>query len=256
MIVFRSLRQHALSTIITALSIALAGGLLMSVWTVKEQSRATFTGVNGGFDAVLGARGSKLQLVLNAIFHLEASPGNLAWSDYLDIKSNPSVEIAIPIAVGDNYLGYRLVGTLPELFERVEYAPGKRYAVRPGDSFFDPTRREAVVGSFVAQKLGLKRGGTFHPFHGLIYNEKDQHSETYVVVGVMEPSNTPGDRVIWIPLEGIQKMTGHDPKAATDVSAVLVKLRGGGTAGFRMDMMYNKQGNRLTFAWPIGQVMA
>jgi putative ABC transport system permease protein len=245
-----------LSTIITALSIALAGGLLMSVWTVKEQSRATFTGVNGGFDAVLGARGSKLQLVLNAIFHLEASPGNLAWPDYLDIKNNPSVEIAIPIAVGDNYLGYRLVGTLPELFERVEYAPGKRYAVRPGDSFFDPTRREAVVGSFVAQKLGLKRGDTFHPFHGLIYNEKDQHSETYVVVGVMEPSNTPGDRVIWIPLEGIQKMTGHDPKAATDVSAVLVKLKGGGMAGFRMDMMYNKQGNRLTFAWPIGQVMA
>jgi len=39
LIVFRSLRQHALSTIITALSIALAGGLLMSVWTVKEQSR-------------------------------------------------------------------------------------------------------------------------------------------------------------------------------------------------------------------------
>jgi len=75
-------------------------------------------------NAVLGARGSKLQLVLNAIFHLEASPGNLAWSDYLDIKNNPSVEIAIPIAVGDNYLGYRLVGTLPELFERVEYAPG------------------------------------------------------------------------------------------------------------------------------------
>jgi len=40
------------------------------------------------------------------------------------------------------------------------------------------------------------------------------------------------------------------------VSAVLVKLKGGGMAGFRMDMMYNKQGNRLTFAWPIGQVMA
>jgi putative ABC transport system permease protein len=27
-------------------------------------------------------------------------------------------------------------------------------------------------------------------------------------------------------------------------------------AGFQMDTMYNKQGNRLTFAWPIGTVMA
>jgi putative ABC transport system permease protein len=78
-----------------------------------------------------------------------------------------------------------------------------------------------------------------------------------VVVGVLEPSNTPADRVIWIPLAGIQRMTGHDPNAATDVSAVLVKLKGGsGGIGFQMDMMYNKQGNRLTFAWPIAQVMA
>ena len=48
-------------------------------------------------------------------------------------------------------------------------------------------------------------------------------------------------------------MSGHDPNAATDVSAVLVKLKAGSAiAGFQMDMMYNKQGNRLTFAWPIG----
>src|SRR5579872_7386747 len=191
LVVLRSLRQHALSTVVTAMSIALGGGLLMSVWAVKEQSQAIFTGVNGGYDAVLGARGSKLQLVLNAIFHLEASPGNMAWSDYLDIKKNPSVQTALPIAVGDNYLGYRLVGTLPEMFNNVEYAPGRHYAVRAGENFFDPDRREAVVGSFVAQKLGLKRGDKFHPYHGLIYDEKNQHSETYVVVGVLEPSNTP-----------------------------------------------------------------
>jgi len=256
LIILRSMRQHALSTIITAMSISLAGGLLMSVWTVKDQARAAFTGVNGGFDAVLGARGSKLQLVLNSIFHLEASPGNVSAADYLDIKNNRNVELAIPIAVGDNYKGWRLVGTIPELFEKVEYSPGKHYELEEGGNFFDPKRREAVVGNFVARKMGLKVGDTFHPYHGLIYNERDQHSETYVVVGILKPSNTPADRVIWIPLEGIQKMKGHDPKAATDVSAVLVKLRGGGPVGFQMDMMYNKQGNRLTFAWPIAATIA
>jgi putative ABC transport system permease protein len=255
LIILRSLRQHALSTVITALSIALAGGLLMSVWVVKEQSQAAFTGVNGGFDAVLGARGSKLQLVLNSIFHLENSPGNVSAADYFDIKKNPAVALAVPIAVGDNYHGYRLVGTIPEMFEQVEYGPGKHYELEPGGRFFDPARKEAVVGSFVAQKMGLKVGDTFHPYHGLIFNEKDQHAETYVVVGVMKPSNTPSDRVIWIPLEGLQRMSGHDPKMATEVSAVLVKLKGGGTAGFRMDMMYNRQGDRLTFAWPIAATM-
>ena len=81
-IVLRSLRQHMLSTVITAFSIALASGLLISVWVVKDQARENFTGVDSGFDGVFGARGSKLQLVLNSIFHLEASPGNLSWEQY------------------------------------------------------------------------------------------------------------------------------------------------------------------------------
>ena len=255
LIVRRSLRQHALSTTVTAASIALASGLLLAVWVVKDQSHATFTGMTGGFDAVLGARGSKLQLVLNTLFHLEESPGNLPWNDYLEIKQNPNVEFALPIAVGDNYRGYRLAGTLPELFTAVEYRPGRRYSFRTGRAF-DPTLREAVVGSFAADKLGLKPGDKFHPYHGLIYDEKSEHAEIYVVVGVLEPSNTPADRVLWIPLEGLQKMSGHDPKAAADVSGVLVKLKAGAaTAGFRMDLFYNKQGTRLTFAWPVGRVM-
>ncbi len=257
LIIYRSLRQHALSTVVTAGSIALACGLLMSVWTVKTQSQAAFASTGSAFDAVLGARGSKLQLVLNAIFHLEASPGNLAYSDYLFIKRHPAVKTAIPIAVGDNLRGYRLVGTLPELFTDVELAPGKKITVQPGGRFFsaDPAAKEAVAGSFAAEKLGLKPGDTFHPFHGLTYDEKNQHAETYTVAGVLAPTNTPMDRVIWIPLRGLQTMSGHDPRAATDVSAVLVQLRAP-TAGFMLDLMYNKQGNRLTFAYPVGTIIA
>jgi len=255
LIVRKSLRQHALSTMFTALSIALAAGLWMSVWTIKEQSRETFAGVDAGFDAVLGARGSKLQLVLNAVFHLEASPGNLPWSDFLDIQKHPSVELAVPLAVGDNYRGFRLVGTTLDLFQRAEYADGKRFAVESGGRLFEMGYREALVGSFAAQRLKLKPGDKFHPYHGLIFDEKEQHAETYVVTGVLKPSNTPADRVIWIPLEGIQRMTGHNPDAAADVSAVLVKLRSA-AAGFQLDILYNKQGNRLTFAWPTGKIMS
>ena len=256
-IVLRSLRQHALSTSVTAASVALAGGLLLTVWVVKTQSQAAFTGINGGFDAVLGARGSKLQLVLNSIFHLEASPGNVAWQDFLEIQNNPDVELAVPLAVGDNFHGWRIVGTTPDMFQKSEYAPGKQFELRPGGNWFDPARRSAVVGSYVAEKMKLKVGDKFHPFHGLIFDEQKQHAETYVVVGVLKPSNTPADRVIWIPLEGVQRMSGHNPDADTEVSAVLVKLKSGSAlAGFQLDAFYNKQGNRLTFAWPIGRVIA
>lgn len=256
LIIYRSLRQHAFSTAVTALSIALAGGLLMAVWTVREEARKTFTGQSGGFDAVLGARGSKLQLVLNAVFHLEESAGNLDWKDYLEVRTNPAVQHAIPVAVGDNYRGYRVVGTVPELFQ-VEFTPGRRHAVRRPGRVFDPALREAVAGSFVADQLGLKRGDLIQPSHGITFAHDKEHEEKYVIVGVLEPSNTPADRVIWIPLEGLQRMSGHDPASATEVSAVLVKFHGGSaTSGFLLDQKYNKQGDRLTLAWPIGRIVA
>ncbi len=253
LIIYRSLRQHALSTLVTAASIALACGLLLTVWMVKTQSQAAFTAANAGFDAVLGARGSKLQLVLNALFHLEASPGNLAWSDFEQIRRHPAVKAALPIAVGDNLRGYRLVGTLPELFN-VELTPGRKFEFASG-RLFDPRTTEAVAGSFAAAQLGLRPGDTFHPFHGLTFDERNRHAETYTVAGVLAPTNTPADRVIWLPLAGVQTMGGHDPRAATEVSAVLIQLRAP-TAGFMLDMLYNKQGNRLTFAYPVGAIIA
>jgi len=255
-IVLKSLRQHALSTTVTAVSIALAAGLMMAVWAVKAQSQRTFTQVTGGFDAVLGARSSKLQLVLNAVFHLEASPANIAPKDLEAIRKHPGVALAVPIAMGDNFRGYRIVGTTPDMFA-VEYAPGQRLTPRKPGRLFDPTLREAVVGSFAARKLGLKPGARFHPYHGLNFVEQAAHAheDEYVVVGVLEPSNTPADRVLWIPLEGLQTMTGHAAEKSSEVSAVLVKLRSP-AMGPALDQQYNKKDDRLTFAWPIGATMA
>ena len=254
-LIYRSLRQHALSTFVTAASIALACGLLLTVWVVKTQSQSVFAATNSGFDAVLGARGSKLQLVLNAIFHLEASPGNITAADFEMIRRHPAVKIAIPIALGDNFQGWRIVGTVEQLFAGFERAPGKPYAFAPGGRNFKIGADEAVVGAYVARKLGWKVGTTFKPYHGLAFDPKAEHDELYTVVGILEPTGTPVDRVIWIPLEGVQTMSGHNPLAATDLSAVLVQFRAP-AAGLMLDMMINKQGNRLTLAFPIGAIVA
>jgi len=257
LIVRRSLRQHLLATLVTALSLSLAGGLLMTVWSLQRQARETFERMDGGWDAVLGARSSKLQLVLNAIFHLESSPGNIRPADLATLASNPAVKSVLPIAMGDNYEGFRIVGTATNLFTDHEYSPGRSLTLSAG-RLFEDGYREAVVGAFAARRLGFRIGTEFKPYHGLNYSERGdnvQHEEIYVVVGILEPSNSPADRVIWIPIAGIQNMAGHDPAAAEDISAALVKLRDP-AAGFRLDQLYNKQGDRLTFAWPVGAVMA
>ncbi len=271
LLVRRSLRQHALSTTVTMLNIALACGLVMAVFSIRAQSEQAFTADRLGFDAVLGARGNKLQLVLNAVFHLEVSPGNLPWSTYEAIKANPNVELAIPYALGDNYYGFRLVGTTNELFDALRFEDGGQFETEAGGRFFDVRRREAVVGSFAARKTGLKVGSTVKPFHGLSFNPKEQHGEEYTVVGILKPTNSPADRVIWIPLEGVYRMAGHVlrgsdkeyipeagtaiPDADKEVSAVMLKFTSP-QAGFALDYTINRQGKVATLAFPIGTIMA
>ncbi len=116
-------------------------------------------------------------------------------------------------------------------------------------------------------------GDGFQPFHGVVYDpdQSRQHQEEYVVVGILEATNTPSDRVIWIPLDGIYWMGGHVlrgsgeqytpqygqaiPEAHKEVSAVMLEFRAP-TAGFQLDQMINKQGKAATLAFPISRVMA
>jgi putative ABC transport system permease protein len=270
LLVRRSLRHHAFSTLVTILSVALASGLVMSVFAIQKQALDAFTGGPIGYDAVLGARGSQLQLVLNSVFHLETSPGNIPWSLYQEIRKRPYVGYAIPYAVGDNYRGFRIVGTTDEIFTRLEYQPGRKYEIQPGGSAFVPENREAVIGDFVARSTGLGVGSTFNPYHGLTFVEDKRHADEYTVVGVMKPTNTPADRVVWIPIEGIFRMEGHElrgggerfvasptreiPDEHKEISAVMLKLASP-QAGVVLDHEINKQGKVATLAWPIGSVM-
>ena len=249
----KGFRQHFFGSLVAAFSIALAGGLFLGTMKIQKQTQTSFANASGGFDAVLGARGSKLQLILNALFHLDASPGNLPWEQYELIKKTPGVEEAYPIAVGDNYLGYRLVGTDPKLFFEHEWKKGEKYKLRRG-RVFSEMAKEALVGSFVADKLNLKIGDKFQPYHGLNFKEDTQHEDVYVVVGLLEATGTPSDKVIWVPIKGIQLMEGHDQEMAQSVSAVLLSLKG--ATGFNLEIRYNRQGNQATFAWPVAATLA
>jgi len=271
LLVRRSLRQHALSTAVTAGSAALACGLVMAVFSIQAQARDAFTGVPVGFDAVLGARGSPLQLVLNTVFHLETSPGNLPWSLYREMAEDPRVETAIPYAVGDNYRGHRIVGTTLELFRDVQVRPGQMLRPAPPGRLFDPTLREAVVGDLVARRAGLTLGARFHPYHGVDFDASQRHAAEYVVVGVLEPTNSPADRVVFIPIEGVFRLEGHVLRGAgapfearpgepipdehKEVSAVMLKLRST-QAGMMLRQEVNDQGSVATLAWPIAHVLS
>ncbi|MCH2209462.1 MAG: ABC transporter permease [Lentisphaerales bacterium] len=260
----RSLKSNALSTFITAFSIALACGLMMAVHSFKEQARDAFIMKDLGYDGVVGAKGSQLQLVLNSIYHLEASPGNIPWDIYKSLKQNRMVKTAIPMAVGDNYYGYRIVGTTKDIFTL-----GKNGLALKEGEYFDETKNQAVVGSITAEKTGLKIGDIIKPYHGLSFNPEDQHENEFVIVGILENTNTPNDRVIWIPIDSFYRMDGHVlrgsgetfeagakqeiPDEHKEVSAVLVEFRSPVLAQ-RIAAQINR-GTQATIAYPIASVM-
>jgi putative ABC transport system permease protein len=269
LLVRRSLAQHRLSTTVTVLAAALACGLTLSVFSIASQTKDAFTDADVGYDAVLGARGSPLQLILNSVYHLETSAGNIPWSMFQTIRDDPQVDLAIPYGVGDNYQGFRIVGTSEQKWTESEVRSGEKFRVEIG-KFFDGRRREAVLGSFVAQRTGLKVNDKINPSHGENHAPGQEHAEVYNICGILEPTNTPADRVIWIPLEGIWRMQGHVLRGAgenyvaqpgvpipdehKEISAVLVKLSSN-LAGRRLAETINRRGDKYTFAWPIAQTM-
>jgi len=225
MILRNSLCQHALSTGVTALSISLATGLLMSIVTLEKESMKSFTTINSGYDAVMGSRGSELSLVLFSVFHMDKAPGTLPSEEYEYLKGPANkryIKRAVPIVVGDNFRNFRIVGTTREFFEVAYQSARKHELITPG-RMFEETVQEAVIGNHVARKLGLRVGDTFQPYHGLVEGG-EKHETDYLVVGILKPSNTPADHVIWIPLKGALNMPGHRVAAATDISAILIQF--------------------------------
>ena len=106
-IIFNSIRQHIGSSILAVVSIWLGVALLIAVFSLREQTHKTFTEIGTGIDAVLGPKGSPLQIVLNAVYHLEEMPGKLKWTYMKEVEKSPIVVEAIPFCTGHSYGGYR-----------------------------------------------------------------------------------------------------------------------------------------------------
>jgi putative ABC transport system permease protein len=224
-LVFKQMRQRALGTWLTLLSVVLGVALATAVMLVRRESEQLFGQSDYGYDLVVGPKGSKLQLVLNTVYHVDVSPGNIAYSFYETLANprNPQAKIAVPYAVGDTYKGHRIVGTLPKLFgatddgsalpaERVlEYRPGRRYEFAQGRAFHSQ-KFEAVIGSEVAKTTGLGIGGKFHATHGMPApgQQEDVHDEQWEVVGVLKPTHTANDNVLFIPLVSFYAIQEHE----------------------------------------------
>lgn len=226
-LVLKQMRQRALSTWLTLLSVLLGVGLAVAILVIRREGAAIFGQTDYGYDVLVGAKGSPLQLVLNTVYHIDKSPGNIPYTLYQTMMQNPQyralIRTAVPFTVGDSYAGMPIMGTSTRLFgvdedgkaldpEKVlEYRPGKRYEVADG-KVFAADKFEAVLGAEAAERGHLKIGDEFQATHGMPQpgETPDIHKPKWKVVGILKPTHTAADRVLYIPLISFYTIAEHD----------------------------------------------
>ena len=234
-VIERSLSQRKLSSVLTALNVALGVMLVSAILTLQREMEETYRRPSRGYQLVVGPTGSALQIVLNTVFHVDQSPGLIPYSIQKEFEDNPrDVRLAIPYAVGDSFRGFRVVATTNGIFSPVfPHPPGdvtKKLARGRPFKYSDHALQhafeslvagtaheheghrhtfEAVVGWEVADKLGLKLGDRIEPTHGVEGEEEHDHEHLWDVVGVLKRSGTPVDRVVFINLDSFYWISDH-----------------------------------------------
>ncbi len=252
-IVWKSLRQHWLSTLLAVFSMALGASLLVAVISLREQAHRNFTQQGLGVDAVLGPKGSPLQIILNALYHLDEMPGKIRWSYYEEVLKDPVVADGIPFITGHSYAGFRVNAIDDRFFTDFDYLPGKHFSFNPADGgqgrIFQASH-EAVAGWAAANTLHLHLGDTFCPVCGVHAGDPVHVHDVITFVGIMAPTGTPHDRAIYIPLKTFYTLEGHGASVAamaTDLSTreisgaylKIKRIRGGALHPGIQDLKYN-----------------
>jgi len=203
----------ALNLLLLALGIATITLLLLATGQLEERMGRDARGI----DMVAGAKGSPMQLVLSAVFHLDAPTGNIPLDAAQALSRHPAVKKAIPLALGDSYHGFRIVGSSKDY--------PAHYGARLGAGRLWGEPMEAVLGAEVAAKSGLSVGATFAGAHGLGAGGDAHDEEPFKVVGVLAASGTVLDRLVLTSVESVWEVHEHGGRKPErrEITALLVQ---------------------------------
>ncbi len=198
---FANLRFRAASSLLNSLVLALGIAIIITLLHISQQVEQRFTRDLEGINLVVGAKGSPIQLILSSVFHLDIPNGNIPLEEAEKLQKNPLIKSAIPVALGDNYNGFRIVGT------NIDYLNHYDGQIAAGKIFSKPM--EVILGSEVAAINISKIGDKIIGAHGLA-NSDDLHNDfPYEVVGILKPTGSVLDRLVLTPVESVWRVHEH-----------------------------------------------
>ena len=194
-IVWSYIRSRPLNTAISITLLALGISVITIMLLFKNQLQQKMNDNARGIDLVIGAKGSPMQLILCNIFHIDFPTGNIPLKEADRISRNRLIKAAIPLALGDSYRSFRIVGTnrsYAELY-RAEIASGNWWT----------GNLEVTIGSNVAASTQLELQNEFASAHGLTGAGHEHGDFHYVVVGILKPTGTILDDLILTNIESV-----------------------------------------------------
>ncbi len=190
----------SLNVALLALGTATIALLMMASQQFEQRLSADADAV----DMVVGAKGSPMQLVLSTVFHVDAPVGNVSAEEARFLEQHAMIEEVIPMALGDGFRGYRIVGT------DTSYLDLYGAEVAEGRLWDEPL--EAVFGAVAAAQTGLGLGDRFVGEHGLGGVGGPTHDKfPYDVVGLLAPTGSVVDRLVFTSVATVQLVHGMDP---------------------------------------------
>lgn len=194
-IVVARMRQRPLQTLLSMLLLGLGVATLVFVLLVHSQLARQLARDARGVDLVVGAKGSPLQLILSAVYHVDVPTGNVPLSTLAWLRAQRLVRSAIPLSLGDSHRGFRIVGSEPGLLAL--------YGASVERGSLWRQRMEVVAGSEAARATGLDVGGRFFGTHGLAVEGPVHEDAEFTVVGVLAPTGTVVDRLLVTGLDSV-----------------------------------------------------
>ena len=155
------------------------------------------------FDLIIAAPGSRIDMLLAAVYLQPVDVSLLDGHVFQDLLNEPQVRLAAPIAYGDSYQGYPVIGSTHAF---INHLTG---GLTEGRIF--QTTAEAVAGA----RVDLEIGTSFTPAHGQGPQAADSAHDgmPIEIVGRMPMTGSPWDKAIIVAVESVWEVhgmgTGH-----------------------------------------------
>ncbi len=219
------LRHRPLNTFLNVVLLALGVAMIVVLLLFSAQMEDRLTRDSRGIDMVVGAKGSPLQLIISSIYQIDMPTGNIFLADATKLRSHPMIKTIVPLALGDAFRGFRIVGT------EHSYLGLYDAKLARGELWMKPL--DATLGAAVAEKTGLDLGDTFTGSHGLGAGGGEHEAAPFKVVGILAATGSVADRLILTGIDSVWKMHQYhaqsnvEPETDTEkeVTSLLIQYR-------------------------------